>query len=85
MVYLVVANVSRPYTQSFKWGGIMDATVVLYTMVYFAIYGYIYLHRPADVWRMEARPRFSTNVVTFPARVATKKSTQENQGRVPKP
>ena len=39
MVYLVVANGSHGYSQSFKGGAAMDATVVLYTIVYFAVVG----------------------------------------------
>ncbi len=39
MVYLVVANGSHAYSQSFKGGAAMDATVVLYTIVYFAVLG----------------------------------------------
>src|SRR5271170_1203622 len=39
MVYLVVANRSQAYSQGFKVGAAMDATVVLYTIVYFAING----------------------------------------------
>lgn len=37
MVYLVVANPSRPYAQGFWIGAGMDATVVLYTIVYFRV------------------------------------------------
>ena len=37
MVYLVVANGSNSYSQGFKVGAAMDATVVLYTIVYFAV------------------------------------------------
>lgn len=40
MVYLVVANGSRPYAEGFWLGAIMDATVVLYTIVYFSVYGF---------------------------------------------
>jgi hypothetical protein len=40
MVYLVVANVSRPYAQGFWFAGGMDAAVVLYTIVYFAVCGF---------------------------------------------
>lgn len=40
MVYLVVANMSQPYSQGFLIGGVMDATVVLYTIGYFAVYGF---------------------------------------------
>lgn len=40
MVYLVVANVSRPYAQGFWFGAGMDVTVVLYTIVYFAVCGF---------------------------------------------
>jgi hypothetical protein len=35
IVYLVMANVRRPYSQGFWAGAAMDATVVLYTIVYF--------------------------------------------------
>ena len=40
MVYLVVANGSQPYSQGFKAGAAMDATVVLYSIVYFAVFGF---------------------------------------------
>ena len=40
MVYLVVANASHSYTQSFWIGAGMDAAVVLYTIVYFAVCGF---------------------------------------------
>jgi hypothetical protein len=40
MVYLVVANRSQAYAQGFKAGAAMDATVVLYTIVYFAVIGF---------------------------------------------
>jgi hypothetical protein len=40
MVYLVVANASYPYSQGFKAGAVMDATVVLYTIAYFAVFGF---------------------------------------------
>lgn len=40
MVYLVVANVSRPYAKGFWLGAVMDAAVVLYTIGYFAVYGF---------------------------------------------
>jgi hypothetical protein len=36
MVYLVVANRSQVYAQGFKVAAAMDATVVLYTIAYFA-------------------------------------------------
>jgi hypothetical protein len=39
MVYLVLANGSHSYSQGFKMGAAMDATVVLYTIVYFAVVG----------------------------------------------
>jgi hypothetical protein len=40
MVYLVLANGSHSYSQGFKVGAAMDATVVLYTIVYFAVFGF---------------------------------------------
>jgi hypothetical protein len=40
MVYLVVANGSHPYSQGFKAGAAMDATVVLYPIVYFLVSGF---------------------------------------------
>ena len=40
MVYLVVANRGHAYAQGFKAGGVMDATVVLYTIAYFAVCGF---------------------------------------------
>ena len=36
IVYLVAANVSRPYARGLWFGAAMDATVVLYTIGYFA-------------------------------------------------
>lgn len=36
MVYLVIANLSHPYSRGFWFGAVMDAAVVLYTIVYFA-------------------------------------------------
>jgi hypothetical protein len=48
LVYLVVANGSHPYAQGFKMGATMDGTVVLYTIAYFAVYGFTAYeqHRP---------------------------------------
>jgi hypothetical protein len=40
MVYLVVANGNHSYSQGFKAGAAMDATVVLYTIVYFLVFGF---------------------------------------------
>jgi uncharacterized membrane protein HdeD (DUF308 family) len=40
MVYLVVANGSHSYSQGFKAGAAMDATVALYTIGYFAVFGF---------------------------------------------
>ncbi len=40
MVYLAVANGRQPYSQGFKAAAAMDATVVLYTIVYFAVFGF---------------------------------------------
>jgi hypothetical protein len=40
MVYLVVANMSYQYSQGFWLGAGMDAAVVLYTMGYFAVFGF---------------------------------------------
>ena len=40
MVYLVIANLSRPYARGFWFGAVMDATVVLYTIAYFAVCGF---------------------------------------------
>jgi hypothetical protein len=40
MVYLVVVNGNHPYAQGFKMGAAMDAAVVIYTIVYFAVYGF---------------------------------------------
>ena len=36
IVYLVAANISRPYARGLWFGAAMDATVVLYTLGYFA-------------------------------------------------
>jgi|SRR5579863_1690491 len=41
IVYLVMANVRRPYSRGFWAGAAMDATVVLYTIVYF-----VFAHKP---------------------------------------
>jgi hypothetical protein len=40
MVYLALANGRQPYSQGFKAGAAMDATVALYTIVYFAVFGF---------------------------------------------
>ena len=40
IVYLVVANRGHAYVQGFKVGAAIDATVVLYTIVYFAVCGF---------------------------------------------
>ena len=40
MVYLVVANISRPYSEGFRLAAAMDATVVVYTIAYFGFYGF---------------------------------------------
>ena len=40
MVYLVVLNGHQSYSQGFKMPGVMDAAVVVYTIVYFAVYGF---------------------------------------------
>ena len=40
MVYLVLVNLSQPYSQGFWLAAAMDATVVLYTIAYFAVYGF---------------------------------------------
>jgi hypothetical protein len=39
IVYLVLVNASQPYAQGLKIGAAMDATVVLYTLAYFGVYG----------------------------------------------
>ncbi len=39
LVYLVVANISQPYSRGLWLGAGMDATVVLYTIAYFAVCG----------------------------------------------
>jgi len=36
-VYLIVANITRPYARGLWVGAAMDATVVLYTIAYFAV------------------------------------------------
>ncbi len=46
MVYLVLANLSQPYAQSFYLAAAMDGAVVLYTIAYFAVYGF---NRPISV------------------------------------
>ena len=45
IVYLVMANVRRPYSRGFWAGAAMDATVVLYTIVYF-VFGLMNQRRP---------------------------------------
>jgi len=40
MVYLVAANIGHPYSEGFRIGATMDAAVVLYTIVYFAVFGF---------------------------------------------
>jgi len=39
VVYLVVANRNQAYAQGLVGGAVMDATVVLYTLSYFGVYG----------------------------------------------
>jgi len=40
IVYLVAANVSRPYARGFWAGAGMDGMVVLYTIGYFVVCGF---------------------------------------------
>ena len=40
LVYLIVANRNHAYSHGFRMGAAMDATVVLYTIVYFAVFGF---------------------------------------------
>jgi hypothetical protein len=40
MVYLVATNISLPFSQGFWLPATMDATVVVYTVVYFAVCGF---------------------------------------------
>ena len=40
MVYLVVTNGNQSYSHGFKAGAAMDATVVLYTIIYFLVFGF---------------------------------------------
>ncbi len=40
LVYLVIVNGHQSYSQGFKMPGAMDATVVVYTIAYFATYGF---------------------------------------------
>jgi hypothetical protein len=40
VVYLVVANLGSPYAQGLLGGAGMDATIVLYTIGYFAVCGF---------------------------------------------
>jgi hypothetical protein len=49
MVYLVVANRSQVYAQGFKVAAAMDATVVLYTIGYFAMNGFTPLEQRSPV------------------------------------
>ena len=39
-VYLVATNISHPYARGLWFGAGMDATVVLYTIAYFAVRGF---------------------------------------------
>jgi len=39
-VYLVATNLGQPYARGFWVGAAMDATVVLYTVLYFAVCGF---------------------------------------------
>jgi hypothetical protein len=40
MVYLVAANINQPFSHGFWAPAAMDATVVLYTIIYFAVCGF---------------------------------------------
>jgi hypothetical protein len=40
LVYLVIVNGHQSYSQGFKMPGAMDAAVVVYTIAYFATYGF---------------------------------------------
>jgi len=40
MVCVVLANWGQPYSKGFKAGAAMDATVVVYTIAYFAVFGF---------------------------------------------
>ncbi|MFZ0518999.1 MAG: hypothetical protein WAM20_18265 [Acidobacteriaceae bacterium] len=40
LVYLILANRSHAYSHGFRMAAAMDATVVLYTIVYFAVFGF---------------------------------------------
>ena len=40
VVYLIVINFSQPYARGLWAGAAMDATVVLYTIVYFLVCGF---------------------------------------------
>jgi hypothetical protein len=40
MVYLVAANISRPYSEGFWIAAMADGTVALYTIAYFAVCGF---------------------------------------------
>ena len=40
MVYLVIANISRPYSEAFWVAATVDGTIVLYTIAYFAVCGF---------------------------------------------
>jgi hypothetical protein len=40
MIYLVVANINRAYSEGFWIAAAMDATVVVYTIAYFGFYGF---------------------------------------------
>jgi hypothetical protein len=40
IVYLVAMNITHPYARGFWVGAGMDATVVIYTVVYFAVSGF---------------------------------------------
>lgn len=40
MVYLVLANGEHSYADGFRLAAIVDATIVLYTVAYFATFGF---------------------------------------------
>ncbi len=52
-VYLVATNISQPYARGLWVGAAMDATVVLYTIAYFAIS--IFQKQPANETKIPAR------------------------------
>ena len=50
-VYLVVANVTLPYARGLRVAAAMDATIFLYTVVYFVVCGFRSCRGPSETFR----------------------------------